>query len=73
METFTLVVWLAIGDLGDGYREHRFNGFSEDECWAAARLAKEKLMKPWQGSAFYPYCIDTRPDPFVVVPHPYPR
>ena len=44
METFTLVIWLAVADLGDGYREHRFDGFSKDECWAAAQLAKEKMM-----------------------------
>jgi hypothetical protein len=73
MESFTLVIWLAIADPGDGYRENRFDGFSKDECWAAAQLAKEKLMKPWQGSAFYPNCVDTQPDPFVIIPHPYNR
>jgi len=68
METFTLVIWLAVGDIGDGYREHRFDGFSREECYAAAQLAEEKLMKPFQGSAYHPRCVKTRPDPFVICP-----
>jgi hypothetical protein len=67
--TFTLVIWLARAEIGDGYDEHRFDGFSKEECWAAAQLAKEKLMKPWQGSAFMPYCQTTKPEPGIIDPN----
>jgi hypothetical protein len=69
METFTLIIWLAVGEIGDGYREYRFGGFSEEECEAAAQLARKKLTKPFQGSAFMPHCQTTKPEPGVIDPY----
>ena len=57
--SFTLIIWLAIGEIGDGYTEHRFDGFTRDECWAAAAEARQKLTKPFHGSAFMPWCQTT--------------
>jgi hypothetical protein len=65
---YTLIVWLARAEIGDGYDEHRFAGLSRDECFEAAKAAKEKLMKPWQGSSRMPHCQTTKPDPFVIDP-----
>jgi hypothetical protein len=65
---FTLIIWLAIGDIGDGYTEHRFDGFSREECYEAAQLAKEKLTKRFQGGAFMPHCQTTKPEPGIIDP-----
>lgn len=64
---YTLIIWLALGDIGDGYREHRFDGFTREECQAAAAAAK-KLNKPFQGGAYYPRCQTTKPEPGVIDP-----
>jgi hypothetical protein len=47
METFTvaLVVWFSFAnpDFGDGFREARTPGLTEDECKAAAKLGHYPL------------------------------
>jgi hypothetical protein len=60
METFvvTLVVWLSFAnpDFGDGFREARMPGLTEEACKAAAKL----VQRP-QGSA---WCVvEGRPEP----------
>jgi hypothetical protein len=66
---YTLIIWLARAEIGDGYDEHRFAGLSRDECFEAAQAAKAKLMKPWQGSSRMPHCQTTKPEPGIIDPN----
>jgi hypothetical protein len=53
METFTvaLVVWFSFAnpDFGDGFREARTPGLTEDECKAAAKLGHYPLANAPSG------------------------